>query len=89
VMTPSGTNKGITLYVDGGSAAGGETIGPRANVTAGLSETGYWHIGFDNLSTVTSQHPAGSNYYGGSLDEVAIYNTALTAQQVQDHYYAS
>lgn len=80
---------GMTVYLDGGSAAGGETIGPRANQTAGISETGYWRIGYDDLSSVASQHPAGSNYYGGSLDEVAIYNTALTAQQVKDHYYAS
>jgi hypothetical protein len=27
-----------------------------------------------------------SNYCGGSLDELALYGTALTASQVTDHY---
>jgi len=29
------------------------------------------------------------SYFSGAIDEVAIYNTALTADQVRNHYYAA
>jgi RHS repeat-associated protein len=39
-----------------------------------------------NTSTFDIGRAGTSNYYGGSLDEVALYSTALTAVQVTDHY---
>jgi hypothetical protein len=37
-----------------------------------------------NIGRATSA----SAYFGGTLDEVAIYPTALTAAQVQQHYHS-
>jgi signal peptidase I len=76
------SSSGMTLYVDA------LDIATKGSVRSGLNESGYWHIGYDDLSNMGNQAP-GSNYFKGSLDEVAIYNTALTAQQIKDHYYAS
>ncbi len=73
-LSPAGT----VLYVDG------VKIGQNASVTAGQAYTGYWRIGGDNLSGWPSQ-PA-SNFLNGSIDEVAIYPTALTAAQVTKQY---
>jgi hypothetical protein len=76
------SSTGMTLYVDATDVA------TKGSVKSGLNQAGYWHIGYDDLSNMGNQAPT-SNYFGGSIDEVAIYNTTLTAQQVADHYYAS
>jgi RHS repeat-associated protein len=39
-----------------------------------------------NTSTFDIGRAGTANYYGGSLDELALYSTALTATQITDHY---
>lgn len=34
-------------------------------------------------------YTSGSEYFSGLIDEVAIYNAALSAAQVQQHFKAS
>lgn len=61
-----------SLYVDGSLVAGPTVAtGFKANVAGSLSIGSY---------------DTGENPFSGSLDEVAIYPVALTAEQVQAHY---
>ena len=69
---------GMVLYADG------RVIGRNASVTTGLPYTGYWRIGGDSLSGWKNA-PA-SNFFAGSIDDVAVYPTALSLTQVQKHY---
>jgi hypothetical protein len=78
VSTMSPTT-GMTLYVDGLRVAG------NAAFTAPESNAGYWRIGYDNTSGWTG---AGNNYFIGSMRFAAVYKTALTATQVQNHFTA-
>ena len=72
---------GMKLYVDGA------LIGQKATVTYGQGGYwGYWRIGGDALSGWPSQ--PSSNYFKGSLDEVAIYHRALSATEVNAAYAA-
>jgi hypothetical protein len=77
------TSTGATVYVDGD-----RDITVKNNGSVGSNQTGYWRVGYDDLSN-QGNHAPNSDYLAGSIDEVAIYNTALTAQQVKDHYCAS
>jgi hypothetical protein len=71
---------GMALYVDGA------LVGSDPTTTVGESHTGYWRIGYDNLSGWPN---SGSNYFfTGSMRFAAVYNTALTAAQVANHYAA-
>jgi PKD repeat protein len=70
---------GMQLFVDGVRVAN------RADVTSGLSINGYWRIGADTLSGWPSR-PLLGDRYAGSVDDVAIYPTVLSAAAVQDHY---
>ncbi|WNV76401.1 PKD domain-containing protein [Geodermatophilus sp. DSM 44513] len=64
---------GMALYVDGALA------GSRADVTTGQSYTGHWRIGGD-------RGWVGADYWTGQVDEVAVYPTAVSADQVADHF---
>ncbi|RII92200.1 LamG domain-containing protein [Clavibacter michiganensis] len=79
VMSTMSPNTGMTLYLDGAKVAGNTAF------TAPESNTGYWKIGFDNTSGWAG---AGNNYFTGSMRFAALYKTALTATQVQNHYNA-
>ncbi|MFT3970690.1 MAG: PKD domain-containing protein [Micropruina sp.] len=68
---------GMKLYVDGA------LVGTNANAT-GQSYTGYWRVGGDNLWS-----GATSKYFAGSLDEAAVYPTALSENDIRAHYTAS
>jgi len=72
---------GMTLYIDGARVA------YRGDVTTGQTYQGYWRIGGDNLSGWTSR--PSSAYIAADIDEVAVYSSALSRQQVIDHYVAS
>ena len=82
---------GMTLYVDG------QLIGTNSNTTP-QSYTGYWRVGGDNLNG-WSLDPWGSNsqgttepnsyYFNGTIADVAVYPTALSAAQVATHYAAA
>ena len=63
---------GMQLYVDGA------LIGSNPN-TISQNATGYWRVGGDATWATT-------NYFAGSIDEVAVYTKALTAAQVSRHY---
>ena len=75
-------NDGMKLYVDGALVASDATV-TRAQWRTG----GYWRIGGDNISSSWTSRPT-SSYINGTLDEVAVYNTALTASQVAAHFTA-
>jgi hypothetical protein len=76
VATLSGA--GMFLYVDGGQVASDSTT------TGAQSYTGYWRAGEDNLAGWTNAPT--SNFFNGTIDDVAVYPTALSLQQVQVHY---
>ena len=48
---------------------------------------GWWRIGGDNLSSWPSR--PSSDYFNGSIDEVAVYHRGLDAAEVQAHYAAA
>jgi len=68
---------GMALYVDG--ALAGSNPNTRAE-----KYNGFWRVGGDNLSHWPNQPT--SNYFKGTVDEAAVYTTALTATQVSDHF---
>jgi PKD repeat protein len=73
--------QGTSLFVDG------KKVGRDPTVVSAQTYAGYWRIGGDNLSSWPSKPT--SNYLNGTIDDVAIYPSALTAVQVQAHYTAS
>lgn len=64
----------IHLYIDGV-----DRTGPIANTTFASNTTGL----------IIGRSQTASGYFSGSIDEVAVYPTALTAQQVLAHYKAA
>ena len=67
---------GMKLYVDG------QLVASNA-VTGAQNYTGYWRVGGDRSWNSTS------NYFNGTIDEVAVYPTVLSAQRVAQHYKAT
>ena len=65
--------QGMVLYMDG------VNVGANPQ-TAAQDYTGYWRIGGDTT------WGSSSAYFGGTLDEAAVYPVALTADQVARHY---
>jgi len=72
------STEGMKLYVDG------QLVASDPNTKSAQNYTGYWRVGGDNLSNWPSR--PNSNNLVGVIDEVAVYPTALTAQQVARHY---
>ncbi len=72
------SSAGMFLYVDGALVAS------NATVTSAQSYTGYWRVGYDLLAGWPSTPT--SYFLKGTIDEVAIYPTALSLQRVQVHY---
>ena len=71
------SSAGMALYVDGARVASWSAI------TSGRDYGGFWRIGSDTL-------PAGTTgYLSGTVDEVAVYPTALSGTQVKDHFVDS
>ena len=72
---------GMKLYVDG------NLVGSNADVTKAQVYRGYWRVGGDRLAS----WPAAPSREAitASLDEIAVYPTALSAGRVQAHYVAS
>ncbi|WP_420120737.1 PKD domain-containing protein [Nakamurella sp.] len=69
---------GMNLYVDGVRVAN------RSDVIVGQYFPGFWRVGGDNLNGWANRPT--SNYFAGSIDEVAVYPSALTGAQVLQHY---
>lgn len=72
---------GMKLYVDG------VLVRQRSDGRVGLPYWGYWRVGGDNLSGWANDPP--SDYFSGSIDEVAVYSYPLTAAQVSAHFAAA
>ncbi len=81
LITASMSSAGMRLSIDG------KVVGARSDTTTGQPYNGYWRVGGDNIGGWPGQ--PSSNYFAGTIDDVAIYPTALTAQQVAAHYQAS
>jgi hypothetical protein len=64
----------VHLYIDGV-----DRTGPITNFTFASNST----------PLVIGRGQTASGYFNGSIDEVAVYGTPLTAQQVQTHYKAA
>ncbi|MCU1437018.1 MAG: hypothetical protein JWP66_105 [Naasia sp.] len=69
---------GLRLYVDGILVSSDPSVS-----TAEDNSSGYWRIGGD------SHWGAGSPYFAGDIDDVAVYQKVLTDTQVRDHWTAS
>jgi PKD repeat protein len=67
------SSSGMVFYVDG------KRIGTNGGTTVGQSYSGYWRIGGDSSWS-------GNPYFNGSIDDVAIYPSALTTDQVRQHF---
>jgi PKD repeat protein len=67
------SNAGMVLFVDGVS------VGTNPQTSA-QDYSGYWKIGGDPT------WGSSSAYFNGKLDEAAVYQTALSATTVADHY---
>jgi PKD repeat protein len=64
---------GVSLYVDG------VRVARNAGTTTGEPTVGYWRVGGDSTWS-------GNRYLAGTIDEVAVYPTSLTLNQIQKHY---
>ena len=71
---------GMSIYIDG------QLITNAPTFTTADAYTGYWRVGYDNLSA----WPGVPNnfYFTGSLRYAAVYSTALTQQQITNHWAA-
>lgn len=72
---------GMRLYVDG------KLVASRGDATRARAITGYWRLGGDRLTSWPAR-PA-SDFFAGAIDDVAIYDRALTAREVAAHYQAA
>ncbi len=72
---------GMMLFVDG------RQVGITSSVNTGQNFSGFWRIGGDNTNG-WSNKPT-SDFFGGAIDDVAIFPTALTKDTVQAEYVAS
>ncbi|NAZ81400.1 PKD domain-containing protein, partial [Kineococcus sp. R8] len=72
---------GTALYVDG------VRVARDAATTTAQPLNGYWRVGGDQLNGWPNRPT--SNAFAGSIDEVAVYPTALPAATVTAHYQAA
>ena len=66
---------GMNLYVDGG------LVGSNPQSQAQPYD-GYWRVGGDNLDGWDDA----SRYFAGTIDEVAVYGTELSADRIRAHH---
>jgi len=83
VVATQSTTAGANLYIDGQLQAGDPTM------TTCQVLTGYWRIAFDRLTGWPSA-PAtlSQRFYTGAIDDIAVYNTVLSAAQIYAAYGA-
>ncbi|GAA1389854.1 PKD domain-containing protein [Luteococcus peritonei] len=71
------SGSGMKLYVDG------SLVASDAGVTSARAFTGYWRLGGDSVTGMASA-PA-SRFFKGSIDEVAVHPTELSAETIREH----
>jgi signal peptidase I len=74
------TSTGARLYVDGSLSA-------SATLTRPTTFTGRWRAGAEAMSGWPGN--PNSNYLAGTIDEVAVYTTVLSATRISAHYAAA
>lgn len=79
-VTATLSSAGMKLYVDG------SLVASRTDTTTAESYSGFWRVGFDNLDAWDTVPT--SRYFAGTIDEVAIYTTALSDTDIAAHYRA-
>ena len=79
-MVATQSADGMRLYVDD------HLVGQNA-VTTNQSYQGYWRVGGDRFGGWP--YSGSAPYINADIDDVAIYGTALTADQVDAHYRAT
>lgn len=80
-VVATATPSTLLLYVDGSLA------GTNSSPGTAHAFSGYWRWGGDNVGSWPNTPTA--DFFTGDLDEIAVYPTALTAQQVGWHYHAN
>jgi hypothetical protein len=71
------SSSGMRLYMDG------KLISSRAN-TAAQAYNGYWRVGGDRLDNWQSMPT--NRFFKGTVDEAAVFNYALSADQVAEEF---
>ncbi len=75
------SSAGMRLYVDGDQVASDPaTTGARS------IPNGFWRLGYDNLSGWANRPT--TDYWKGTMDEAAVYYSAMSAAEVTAHYEA-
>ena len=69
---------GMKLYIDG------VLVGSDPNTSAAQINNGYWRVGGDYMSNWPDNPPL-SNYFTGDIDNAAVYDYVLSADQVSGH----
>lgn len=69
----------VTIYVDGTSRGSGSALGAQGTAGANC----WWHLGMAH--GVATWPITSTTFLNGSISHVAIYNTALSANQVAAH----
>ena len=72
---------GMTLYVDGAKVAGNTAV-----TSSAAFARGYWRVGGDTLNASTWSNASTSPFWRGTVDETAVYPTALSATAVKAHF---
>lgn len=70
---------GMRLYVDG------KQVAERTATTSALELDGFWRLGQDRVNGWSGAPTSG---FSGLLDEVAIYDTQLSAAKIEGHFKA-
>ncbi len=65
---------GIMLYIDGA------LIASNTSVTSGENYSGYWRMGFDDVTGWPSA--PSSNFFNGQLDDIRVYDKVLSASDI-------
>lgn len=79
VLISFATGGTVTIYVDGTSRGSGAALGAQGTAGANC----WWHIGMAH--GVAGWPVTTTTFLNGSISHVAIYNTALNANQVAAH----
>jgi hypothetical protein len=87
------TTAGANLYIDGERVVPTDKNIPLdKNVTTGHVYSGFWRIGYDtmDLDKIKKEWPgvSGDPIFAGTVDNAAVYPSALTAAQVKAHFDA-